>query len=111
MSARLLQRLDRHDRVTVVPCQNREARESLGVNQEQCARAAWAVDSEGRTYRGAGAMNAALACALATPVPLQVYGLPFMGWIEDRVYELVAALRSILPGLEPYCERFPEICE
>lgn len=106
-----MQWLDRHGRVTVVPCQHREARERLGIQREQCARAAWAVDREGRTYRGAGAMNAALSCALSTPVPLRVYGLPLMGWIEDRVYDLVAALRSYLPGVEPYCLRFPETCE
>ncbi len=110
MTARLLLRLDRFGRVTVAPCQNRETRERWGVERERCARAAWAVDSDGRNYRGAGAINAALAGALVTPVPLQLYRLPLVGWIEDRVYEIVAALRGYLPGVEAYCMRFPEDC-
>lgn len=83
----------------------------MRVSEEQCTEAAWAVDAAGASYRGAGAMNAALAAALGTRLPLRLYGLPMLRWIEDRVYDLVARLRGFLPGIEPYCVKHPEGCE
>lgn len=106
-----MKRLDRSGRVTAVPCQNRAARERVGIREEQCAQAAWAVDVHGRLHRGAGAFNAALAHALGAQVILSFYHLPVVRWIQDRVYDLVAWLRPHLPGVEPYCLRHPEECD
>lgn len=56
-------------------------------------------------------MNAALAYALGSRLPLSFYQLPLIRWIQDRVYDLVVWLRRYLPGVEPYCVSHPEECE
>lgn len=97
--------------MTVAPCQNQAAREAVGVAKEQCAQAAWAVEPGGATYRGAGAINAALSCALQTRMFLVIYRLPLLEWIQDRAYDFIARVRGDLPGVEPHCHRWPESCE
>lgn len=102
--------------MTVVPYQKPGVPTSSGLSVEQCKRAAWAVEpweARGETrrrYRGAAAINASLAVALGTRFPLSFYGLPGVGWFQDRLYDLVAANRHRLPGDTPYCKAYPEEC-
>lgn len=102
--------LDRRRRVTVVPFQKPGAPEAAGLTVEQCERAAWGIAPDGRRYRGAAAVNAALAVATGTRLPLALYGLPGVRQLEDLVYALVARYRSHLPGAAPYCAEHPEEC-
>ncbi len=104
--------LDRNRRVTAVPYQNTDARASVGLTVEECRAALWAVAPEGRYYRGAAAVNATLAVALGTRVPLLFYDLPGAKRLQDRLYDFVAANRRRLPlpKDEPYCKQYPDRC-
>lgn len=107
---RLVQRLDRDRRVTAVPYQKPGVPASSGLTLEECKETAWAVSSDGRRYRGAGAVNVSLAVATGTALPLLVYALPGIRQLEDLTYDLVATNRSKLPGVEPHCKQHPEEC-
>ncbi len=107
---RWVKALDRNRRVTVAPYQKPGVPASVGLNLEQCEEAAWAVTQDGRRYRGAAAVNASLAVALGVRLPLSFYELPGIGWLQERVYDLVAANRHRLPGDVPYCDQHPDQC-
>lgn len=113
---RWIRALDRDHRVTVVPYQKPDVPISVGLSVEQCEEAVWAVEPgeafgrHWRRYRGAAAINASLAVALGVRLPLAFYGLPGAGWLQDRLYDLVAANRHRLPGDVPYCNARPEEC-
>lgn len=98
--------------MTAVPFQQPGAPAAHGLTVADCERAAWAVvpGPAGDRFRGAGAVNAALATALQTALPLRLYRLPGLRLLEDAVYALVARYRSRLPGVRPYCEQFPGRC-
>lgn len=108
---RLLTRLDPDHRVTVVPYQTSSVPTSNGLTVEECETAAWAVLSDGRRYRGAGAINASLAVALGTYLPLFLYSLPGVKRLQDVVYDWVASNRGWLPGDVPYCDQYPGQCQ
>lgn len=108
--ARFVEALDRDHRVAVVPFQHSAARGAAGLTFGEAERAAWAIAAGGRRYRGAGALNAALATLLRSRLPLLLYQLPGSHRLQDRLYDWVAANRSRFPGDRPYCEQFPEHC-
>jgi len=107
---RLVQALDQHHRVTVVPFQQTGAPEQVGLTLAQCETAAWAIMPSGQRYRGAGAINATLSVALGSGLPLWLYMLPGLRQLQDVVYALVSRYRSHLPGDRPYCQQHPERC-
>ncbi len=113
---RWIRALDRDRRVTAVPYQKPGVPAAAGLSVEQCEEAAWTVEpgeasgKPWRRYRGAGAINASLAVALGIRLPLSLYGLPGVGRLQERLYDLVAANRHRLPGDVPYCKRRPEEC-
>ena len=109
---RLVERLDRNRRVTAVPYQKPGVPASAGLTVEQCEKAAWAVTPDGRYYRGAGAINAALAVAAGKKLPLLAYALPGIKQLQDLVYAFIAAYRGKLPlpSVEPHCKEHPEEC-
>lgn len=102
--------------MTVVPYQKEGIPGSAGLSVEDCEKAAWAFEPGSvpgkprHRWRGAGAINASLAVALGTGLPLSFYGLPLIGPLQHRAYDLVAANRGKLPGDEPYCKQHPEEC-
>jgi hypothetical protein len=73
---RLLEALDRNRRVTAVPFQKSGVPASVGLTLEECEASAWAIAPDGRRYRAAEAVNALVACALGTALPLLLYYLP-----------------------------------
>ena len=83
-----------------------------GVGFAECEAAAWAVTPapEQRRYRGAGAVNAALAVALGTWLPVRFYELPGVRQLQDALYAWVARNRGRLPGDEPFCTQHPDRC-
>jgi predicted DCC family thiol-disulfide oxidoreductase YuxK len=115
---RLVGALDRGRRVTAVPFQQPGVPEAAGLTLADCEGAAWALADDPialfqgrrRRYRGAAAVNAALATALGTWLPLLLYALPGIRWLQDRAYDWVARNRSRLPGDTPFCEQFPARC-
>ena len=109
---RLVRALDRHRRVTAVPCQQPGIEAAHGVSREECAAAAWAVTPGPgrRRYRGAGAVNAAVAVGLGTRLPVRLYELPVIRALQDAAYAWVARNRGRFPGDVPFCTRYPERC-
>ena len=107
---RLLKTLDRNRRVTAVPFQKTGVPASVGLTLEECKASAWAIAPDGRRYRAAEAMNALVACALGTAVPLLLYYLPGIRQLQEFIYSLIASNRSRLPGDRPYCAQHPEEC-
>ena len=96
--------------MTAVPYQKPGVPSSAGLTAEQCRAAAWAVAPDGGRYRGAAAINASLAVALETRIPLLLYVLPGVRRLQDLVYDFVAENRGRLPADEPYCDRHPDQC-
>jgi predicted DCC family thiol-disulfide oxidoreductase YuxK len=107
---RLLKALDRDRRVTAVPFQKSGVPASVGLTLEECEATAWAIASDGGRYRAAEAVNAAVAVALGTAVPLLLYSLPGIKQFQDLVYSLVASNRDRLPGDRPHCVQQPAEC-
>jgi predicted DCC family thiol-disulfide oxidoreductase YuxK len=107
---RLLKALDRNRRVTAVPFQKTGVPASVGLSLEECKASAWAIAPDGRLYRAAEAMNALVACALGTAVPLLVYYLPGIRQLQEFIYSLIASNRSRLPGDRPFCAHHPDEC-
>ncbi len=108
---RLVERLDCDRRVTAVPYQKPGVPTTAGLTLQECKEASWAVSSDGRRYRSAGAVNVSLAVAIGTTLPLLVYALPGLRRLEDLAYDLIATNRNKLPGVEPYCKQYPEECK
>jgi predicted DCC family thiol-disulfide oxidoreductase YuxK len=107
---RLVRALDRNHRVTMVPFQQPGAPEAHGLTVAECERAAWSIAPDGTKYRGAGAVDMAVAVAVGSSLPYRLYTLPGMRQVQDRVYAWIATHRGRLPGDTPYCEQHPEEC-
>jgi predicted DCC family thiol-disulfide oxidoreductase YuxK len=107
---RLLKALDRNRRVTAVPFQKSGVPASVGLPLEECKASAWAIAPDGGRYRGAEAVNALVACAIGTALPLLVYYLPDIRHLQDFIYSLIASNCSHLPGDLPYCTQHPAEC-
>ena len=107
---RLLKALDRNRRVTAVPFQKSGIPASVGLTLEECKASAWAIAPDGRRYRAAEAVNALVACALGSALPLLLYNLPGIRQMQDCIYSLIASNRSRLPGDRPYCAQHPAEC-
>src|ERR687893_2331878 len=102
-SVRLIKTLDRGRRVTAVPFQKSGTPASVGLTLEECKASAWAIAPDGERYRGAEAVNALVAAALGSALPLLVYNLPGIRQLQDLIYSLIASKRNRLPGDTPYC--------
>jgi predicted DCC family thiol-disulfide oxidoreductase YuxK len=107
---RLLKALDRNRRVTAVPFQKSGTPASVGLTLEECKASAWAIAPDGDRYRGAEAVNALVAAALGTAVPLLLYYLPGIRQLQNFIYSLIASNRNWLPGDQPYCAHRPAEC-
>ncbi|BBZ46981.1 thiol-disulfide oxidoreductase DCC family protein [Mycobacterium parmense] len=113
MCTRAVNRLARWDRtgaLTIEPFQSPEIADRIAVRADRLRESAWWLDSSGEIFSGAHAMNAALAAALGTPLPLRVYRLPGVGAVQDAVYRWVATHRSRFRGAMPLCEADPQRC-
>ncbi|QIN78176.1 DUF393 domain-containing protein [Rubrobacter marinus] len=103
--------------MTVVPYQKEGVPASAGLSTGDCEKAAWAYEpgdvpgEPRRRWRGAGAIDASLAVALGTRLPLSLYELPGISFLQDVAYQFVADNRGKLPGDEPYCKQHPDECQ
>ena len=105
--------LVRHDRtgdLRTEPLQGPGVAERLGVPDDRLLEAVRWLDSSGAVYGGAEAANAAVSVALGTRLPLLMYRLPGMRFIQNVVYRWVADHRYRFPGKTPYCESHPVAC-
>ena len=54
--------------------------------------------------------TAALSVALGTRLPLRIYRVPGIRFIQNAVYRWIADHRYRFPGTTPYCESHPVGC-
>ena len=101
-------RLDRHERVRFVPYQAPGVLDAYGLTAAEADAAAWAFPASGGRLRGAEAVNAALAAALGTRLPLAAYRLPGVRRLQDAAYAWVARNRRRFRGVTPWCVAHPE---
>ncbi|WP_102144245.1 thiol-disulfide oxidoreductase DCC family protein [Mycobacterium hubeiense] len=106
----LLLKLDRTGELTTEPLQGPSVAERLGVPPERLLESVRWLDSSGEVYAGAEAANAAVSAAVGTTLPLRLYRIPGVRWLQDAVYRWVATHRYRFPGTTPYCESHPAGC-
>ena len=106
----LLLRMDRTGNVQTEPLQSPGAAQRLGIAPASLLESVRWLDSSGTVYSGAEAANAALSAAIGRRIPLAIYRIPGVRFIEEAVYRWVAAHRYRFPGTTPYCESHPSAC-
>ncbi|HME48941.1 DUF393 domain-containing protein [Mycobacterium sp.] len=109
-SADLLLRLNRTGELHTEPLQTTGAAQRLHIPPTQLLESVRWLDSSGAVYAGAEAANAALSAAVGTNLPLMLYRIPGVRFIEDAVYNWVATHRYRFPGTTPYCQSHPAAC-
>ena len=100
--------LDRRRIIQTAPLQRPGVPELIGCSQEQCKKALQWRGVEGQRAQGAEAIAAALAVALDSSLPIKVHRRTATA--QDRLYDLVARNRHRLPGVTPWCQRYPDDC-
>jgi predicted DCC family thiol-disulfide oxidoreductase YuxK len=99
---------DRHRLIDTVPYQHAGVPERLGLSRERCAESLHWRGEDGAVVSGAEAISAALAVALDARWPERLYRHTSGG--QERLYRWVAAHRHRLPGITPWCARYPHDC-
>ncbi|MDQ3714824.1 MAG: DUF393 domain-containing protein [Actinomycetota bacterium] len=102
-----LLRLDRRNRLAALPYQLGHVMARYELSAKDCDQAAWAITADGGRHRGAAAINAAVAAALGTNLPMHVYRLPGMCRLQEAVYGWVSRNRHQFRGVTPWCEAHP----
>lgn len=103
-----LRALDRHRRLTTVPLQRPGAADLVGATPQECADAVRWRGADGATAGGAAAVNAALGVALQAGWPEILYARTRP--LQDAIYAWTARHRGRLPGITPWCVRYPADC-
>jgi predicted DCC family thiol-disulfide oxidoreductase YuxK len=106
----LLLRMDRTGNVQTETLQSPGAAERLGIAPTSLFESVRWLDASGAVYSGAEAANAAVSAAIGTRIPLAIYRIPGIRFIEEAVYRWVAAHRYRFPGTTPYCQSHPSAC-
>jgi predicted DCC family thiol-disulfide oxidoreductase YuxK len=92
------------------PLQGPRVAERLGISPSRLLESNRWLDAKGAVYSGAEAMNAAVSTAIGTRLPLAIYRIPGIRFVEDAIYRWVAGHRYRFPGKTPYCESHPTAC-
>ena len=106
----LLLKMDRTGNLQTETLQSPGTAQRLGIAPASLLESIRWLDSSGAVYSGAEAANAAVAAAIGTRIPLVIYRIPGVGFIEEAIYRWVAANRYRFPGTTPYCESHPGAC-
>jgi predicted DCC family thiol-disulfide oxidoreductase YuxK len=106
----LLLRFNRTGNVQTETLQSPGTAQRLGIAPASLLESVRWLDSSGTVYSGAEAANAALCAALGSRIPLAIYRIPGIRFIEDVVYRWIVAHRYRFPGSTPYCESHPAAC-
>lgn len=109
-SAYFVLKLNRTGHVRIEPLQSAGVAERLGIQPSQLLDSTRWLDSSGAVYSGAEAVNAAVSAAIGTRLPLMLYRIPGVRFVQDAIYNWVAAHRYRFPGTTPYCESHPAAC-
>jgi predicted DCC family thiol-disulfide oxidoreductase YuxK len=103
-------KLNRTGDLRTEPLQGPGVAERLGIPPSQLLDSGRWLDASGAVYSGAEAMNAALSAAIGSGLPLLLYRIPGMRFIQDATYRWVSAHRYRFPGTTPYCQSHPASC-
>lgn len=103
-----LRLLDGKSRIDTLPYQRPGAAESIGASGSECSESVQWRGPDGTRLEGAAAVNAALGVALGTGWPLRLYR--YSAGPQERLYGWVAGNRRRLPGVTPWCSRYPDQC-
>jgi predicted DCC family thiol-disulfide oxidoreductase YuxK len=106
----LLLRMDRTGNLQTEALQSPGTAQRLGIAPTSLLESVRWLDSSGAVYSGAEAANAAVSAAIGTRIPLAIYRIPGVGFIEEAIYRWVAANRYRFPGTTPYCQSHPSAC-
>lgn len=106
----LLLSWNRTGNVQTEPLQCPGTAERLGIAPARLLESVRWLDSSGTVYSGAEAANAAVSAAVGTRIPLAIYRIPGMRFVEEAIYRWVAANRYRFRGTTPYCESHPSGC-
>jgi predicted DCC family thiol-disulfide oxidoreductase YuxK len=99
---------DRRRVIETLPYQHPSAPERLGLDRGECAASVHWRGPDGTRAQGAEAINAALAVALDADWPLRLYRRTAA--LQNRLYQWVSEHRHRLPGITPWCARYPDQC-
>jgi predicted DCC family thiol-disulfide oxidoreductase YuxK len=105
-----ISRLDRHHRLEVRAWQRPNTLERANLTREDVKTAAWLIHN-GKQYRGAAAINAALGLSLGNPLIFGLYQIPGIRQLQDFAYAWIANNRSSLRGVKAFCKRPDSDCE
>lgn len=102
-------------RVLALPNQTPGLIEKYGLTRAQVAREVWVIEADGKQFAGAAATNRILReLGGVWSLVSGLYLLPPVRWLEDRLYEWVAANRGQLArwwSAPPECEQPGVDCE
>ena len=106
----LLLRFNRTGNVQTETLQSPGTAQRLGITPTSLLDSIRWLDASGAVYSGAEAANAAFSAAVGTRIPLAIYRIPGIRFIEEAVYRWIAAHRYRFPGTTLYCESHPTAC-
>jgi predicted DCC family thiol-disulfide oxidoreductase YuxK len=100
--------LDKKRLIETMPHQRPGVPESIGATPFECAESVQWRGPDGIRLEGAAAVNAALGTAVGSSVPMELYRRSAP--VQERLYRWVAEHRRRLPGMSPWCARYPDDC-
>ena len=106
----LLLSMNRSGNLQTEALQSPGAAQRLGVAPASLLESVRWLDSSGAVYSGAEAANAAFSAAIGSRIPLAIYRILGVSFIEEAIYRWVAANRYRFPGTTPYCQSHPSAC-
>jgi hypothetical protein len=100
--------LDRRRSIETAPYQRPGVPARVGATPEECAGSVQWRGTDGVRASGAEAVSAALSAALGRNWPLRIYRRT--AGPQQRLYQWVTDHRHRLPGVTPWCTRYPRDC-
>jgi predicted DCC family thiol-disulfide oxidoreductase YuxK len=105
-----LLKMNRSGNLQTEPLQSPGVAQRLGIAPASLLESVRWLDSSGEVYSGAEAANAAFSSAVGTRIPLVIYRIPGIRFIEEAIYRWIAGHRYRFRGTTPYCESHPSAC-
>ncbi|NJK43475.1 MAG: DUF393 domain-containing protein [Pleurocapsa sp. SU_196_0] len=106
---RWLVRQDRHARLEAMAWQQPTVLERTGLTRAQVRNAAW-CKFDGRWYRGAAAIEVALAVVTGWRWVMAVHRIPGIAQLQNLGYAWIAQHRHWFRGVAPYCRTATPPC-
>jgi predicted DCC family thiol-disulfide oxidoreductase YuxK len=102
-------RQDHHARLEVFAWQQPEVLDRTGLTRAQVRNAAW-CQYDGRWYRGAAAVEMALAVVTGRTWIMGLHRIPVIAQLQNLGYAWIAQHRHWFRGVAPYCRTATPPC-